>query len=68
MTREMHTAADAERALRVLQRDPAAQAYGDFLRRSGVIGPVPLPPETPASEVISAERELRRAMAQRFRL
>lgn len=68
MIRETFTAADADRAVRTMQRDPAAQAYGDFLRRSGVIGPAPLPPETPAAEVIAAERELRRAIAQRFRL
>ncbi len=40
MTRETHTAADAERAARVLQRDPAAQAYGDHLRRKGLLRPV----------------------------
>ena len=68
MNRETHTAADAERAARTLQRDPAAEAYGDFLRRSGAIGPVPLPRGTPAAEVVDAEREMRRAMAQRFRL
>ncbi len=68
MNRETHTAADAERAVRALQRDPAAQAYGDHLRRTGVIGIVPLPRETPTSEVSDAEREMRRAMAQRFRL
>ena len=37
MTRETQTAADAERAARVLQRDPAAQAYGDHLRRKGLL-------------------------------
>jgi len=68
MTRETHTAADAERAVRALQRDPAAKGYGDYLRRTGAIGPVPLPRETPASEVSDAEREMRRAMAQRLRL
>ena len=68
MSHQTFTAADAERATRALQRDPAAQAYGDFLRRSGVIGPAPLPPEAPSSEVAAAEREVRRALAQRFRL
>lgn len=62
------TAADAERAARALQRDPAAQAYGDFLRRSGVIGPTPVPAEATGTEVAAAEREVRRAIAQRFRL
>jgi len=34
------TAADAERATRALQRDPAAQAYGDHLRRKGILRPI----------------------------
>lgn len=61
------TAADAERALRHaqrLQRDPAAQAYGDHLRRKGLIpAPVRLPAETPYDEARAGEFEVRRSMA-----
>jgi hypothetical protein len=64
MNRETHTAADAERALRAMQRDPAAVGYGAHLRRKGIIGmpaPMPLPLSTPADETADAEREWRRA-------
>ena len=37
MNRETHTAADAERWVRAMQRDPAAKAYGDHLRRKGFL-------------------------------
>ncbi|MDE3749410.1 hypothetical protein [Methylobacterium radiotolerans] len=61
------TAADADRALRHaqrLQRDPAAQAYGDHLRRQGLIpAPVQLPAETPFDEARAGEFEVRRSMA-----
>jgi len=63
------TTADADRALRHaqrLQRDPAAQAYGDYLRRQGVIGKpaaTPLPAETPYDEARAGEFEVRRSMA-----
>ena len=63
------TAADAERSLRHaqrLQRDPAAQAYGDHLRRSGLIGPARLPVETPYDEARAGEFEVRRSMAMRI--
>ena len=40
MSQQTFTSADAERATRVLQRDPAAQAYGDHLRRKGILRPV----------------------------
>ncbi|WP_449411404.1 hypothetical protein [Methylobacterium komagatae] len=40
MNRETHTAADAERWVRAMQRDPAAKAYGDHLRRQGLLPPV----------------------------
>lgn len=65
------TPADADRALRHaqrLQRDPAAQAYGDQLRRQGVIGKpaaTPLPAETPYDEARAGEFEVRRSMAMR---
>ncbi|MFF9549396.1 hypothetical protein [Methylobacterium fujisawaense] len=65
------TAADAERALRHaqrLQRDPAAQAYGDHLRRQGIIGkPVatPLPDDSPYDEAKAGEFEVRRSTAMR---
>ncbi|MEG9528382.1 MAG: hypothetical protein MIL41_21875 [Hyphomicrobiales bacterium] len=62
------TAADAERALRHaqrVQRDPAAQAYGDHLRRSGLLGPARLPVETPYDEARAGEFEVRRSMAMR---
>ncbi|MGV7034861.1 hypothetical protein [Methylobacterium symbioticum] len=71
MNRETHTASDAERALRAMQRDPAAVGYGAHLRRKGIIGmpaATPLPVSTPGAETADAERDLRRAMAQRFRL
>lgn len=70
MNRETHTAADAERALRHLQRDPAVSAYGAHLRRQGVIGlpaATPLPVSTPAAETADGEREVRRALLHRFR-
>ncbi|MFB0490204.1 hypothetical protein ABIE45_002790 [Methylobacterium sp. OAE515] len=61
------TAADAERALRHaqrLQRDPAAQAYGDSLRRQGLLcQPTPLPAESPYDEARAGEFEVRRSMA-----
>ncbi|MBN4095632.1 hypothetical protein [Methylobacterium sp. OT2] len=61
------TPADADRALRHaqrLQRDPAAQAYGDHLRRQGLIpAPVRLPVETPFGEARAGEFEVRRSMA-----
>lgn len=63
------TPADADRALRHaqrLQRDPAAQAYGDHLRRQGIIGhpaATPLPAETPYDEARAGEFEVRRSMA-----
>lgn len=63
------TPSDADRALRQaqrLQRDPAAQAYGDHLRRQGVIGKpaaTPLPAETPYDEARAGEFEVRRSMA-----
>lgn len=63
------TPADADRALRHaqrLQRDPAAQAYGDHLRRQGCIGrpaATPLPVETPFDEARAGEFEVRRSMA-----
>ena len=62
------TPADADRALRHaqrLQRDPAAQAYGDHLRRHGLLGPARLPVETPYDEARAGEFEVRRAMAMR---
>lgn len=63
------TAADAERALchsQRLQRDPAAQAYGDHLRRKGLIPAlVRLPAETPYDEARAGEFEVRRSMAMR---
>jgi hypothetical protein len=65
------TPADADRALRHaqrLQRDPAAQAYGDQLRRQGVIGKpaaTPLPAESPYDEARAGEFEVRRSMAMR---
>jgi len=63
------TPADADRALRHaqrLQRDPAAQAYGDHLRRQGLIpAPVRLPAETPYDEARAGEFEVRRSMAMR---
>jgi hypothetical protein len=61
------TPADADRALRHaqrLQRDPAAQAYGDHLRRKGLIpAPIQLPAETPFDEARAGEFEVRRSMA-----
>jgi len=64
-----HTAADAEQALRHaqrLQRDPAAQAYGDDLRRRGFLRqPTPLPAESPYDEARAGEFEVRRSMAMR---
>ncbi|AYO85342.1 hypothetical protein [Methylobacterium brachiatum] len=61
-----HTAADADRALRHAQRDPAAQAYGDHLRRKGQLGgPARLPDESPYDEARAGEFEVRRAMALR---
>lgn len=41
MNRDTFTAADAERAVRDLQRDPAAVGYGAYLRRKGLIGHPP---------------------------
>lgn len=61
-----HTAADAAESLRRLQRDPAAQAYGDHLRRKGQLGgPARLPDESPYDEARAGEFEVRRAMAMR---
>jgi hypothetical protein len=63
------TAADAERDLRHtqrLQRDPAAQAYGDHLRRNGFLrclGPISV--DTPYDEARAGEFEVRRSMAMR---
>ena len=37
-----HTAADAERALRALQRDPAAVGYALWLRAKGLLPPAPV--------------------------
>lgn len=63
------TPADADRVLRHaqrLQRDPAAQAYGDHLRRQGLIpAPVQLSAETPFDEARAGEFEVRRSMAMR---
>ncbi len=63
------TPADADRALRHaqrLQRDPAAQAYGDDLRRRGFLRqPAPLPAESPYDEARAGEFEVRRSMAMR---
>ncbi len=60
------TAADAERALRHAQRDPAAQAYGDHMRRKGQLGgPARLPDESPYDEAKAGEFEVRRSMAMR---
>ncbi|MGU3467578.1 hypothetical protein ACLBXO_22280 [Methylobacterium sp. C33D] len=63
------TPADADRALRHaqrLQRDPAAQAYGDHLRRQGLIPAlVQLSAETPYDEAKAGEFEVRRSMAMR---
>lgn len=73
------TLADAERARRDLQRCPAASAYGDHLRRGTDRDPYAREAErvrtilatvadvTPADEVAAGEREVRRAMMQRFR-
>ena len=62
-----HTAADADEALRRLQRDPAAVAYGDHLRRKGAIpAATPEPVMTPYDEVRAGEFEVRRAMLMRF--
>ncbi|MEE7449405.1 hypothetical protein MRF4_17210 [Methylobacterium radiotolerans] len=63
------TPADADRALRHaqrLQRDPAAQAYGDHLRAKGLIpARIRLPAETPYDEAKAGEFEVRRSMAMR---
>lgn len=70
MNRETHTAADAERALRTMQRDPAAAGYGAHLRRKGLIGvptATPLPVSTPGAEAADAEREWRRAYVRAAR-
>lgn len=37
MNRDTCTVADADRAVRALQRDPAAKGYGDHLRRKGLL-------------------------------
>ena len=48
------------------KRDPAAQAYGDHLRRQGLIpAPVQLSVETPYDEARAGEFEVRRSMAMR---
>ena len=36
-SRPNFTLADADRVTRALQRDPAAKAYGDHLRRKGLL-------------------------------
>ncbi|MET3483132.1 hypothetical protein [Methylobacterium sp. 1973] len=65
-----YTSAEAERDLRQmqrLQRDPAAQAYGDHLRRKGTLpAATPTPVLSPYDEVAAGEFEVRRALAMRF--
>ena len=48
MTGREHTAADAARALREIQFDPAASAYGDWLRRRKAGEPTVPKPTRPA--------------------
>lgn len=49
--------------------DPAASAYGDHLRRKGVLPPAtPVLVTTPRDEVAADAAEVRRAVLARFRL
>lgn len=59
------TAVAPARSLPTLGQCPAATAYGDHLRRKGLLGVVPV--VSPAVEVAEGEREVRRAVVQALR-